>query len=66
MALGNLGLFMERPELEEHDVVTYAFGDMGALYLRGQWTIHRNDPEVTCLTRVTYAPRVTSVTRVRM
>ena len=23
-------------------MVTYAFGDMDALYLRGQWTLHRN------------------------
>ena len=26
--------------------MTYAFGDMDALYLRGQWTVHRNRPNV--------------------
>ena len=46
MILGNVLLFLERAELEEHDILTYAFGDMNALYLRGQWTVHRNRPEI--------------------
>ena len=29
-------------ELEDHDIVTYSFGDQEAIYLRGQWTMHRN------------------------
>jgi len=46
MIIGNLPLFIEREELESYDVVTYSFGDAHALYLRGQWTMHRNRPEV--------------------
>ena len=46
MAIGNVPLFLEREELEQQDIVTYAYGDMDALYLRGQWTWHRNRPEV--------------------
>ena len=49
MVMGNLMLFMERAELESEDVVTYAFGDMDALYLRGQWTVHRNRPNVNSI-----------------
>ena len=51
MVLGNLPLFMERDELQREDIVTYAYGDMDALYLRGQWTVHRNRPEVNELWR---------------
>ena len=46
MVVGNVPLFLEREELQENDIVTYAYGDMDALYLRGQWTWHRNRPEV--------------------
>lgn len=49
MVIGNLMLFMERAELESEDIVTYAFGDMDALYLRGQWTVHRNRPAVNTI-----------------
>ena len=42
MVIGNLPLFIEQAELEQHDVVSYSFGDQEALYLRGQWTMHRN------------------------
>ena len=37
MVLGNLPLFIEQAELASQDIVTYSFGDMDALYLRGQW-----------------------------
>ena len=30
-------------------IVTYAFGDMDALYLRGQWTVHRNRPAINMI-----------------
>ena len=30
-------------------MVTYAFGDMDALYLRGQWTVHRNRPAINTI-----------------
>ena len=32
--------------LPRYDIFTYSFGDTNALYLRGQWTVHRNRPEV--------------------
>ena len=46
MVVGNVPLFLEREELQENDIVTYAYGDMDALYPSGQWTWHRNRPEV--------------------
>jgi len=42
MVIGNLPLFIEQAELDAYDVVSYSFGDQEALYLRGQWTMHRN------------------------
>jgi hypothetical protein len=47
MVLGNLPLFLERDELFDNDVVSYTFGDQEALYLRGQWTLHRNELRVS-------------------
>ena len=38
-------------ELEDHDIVTYSFGDQEAIYLRGQWTIHRNSHQVSTIWR---------------
>ena len=49
MLIGNLPLFVERSELSEYDVVTYSFGDQEAIYLRGQWTIHRNSIAVSSI-----------------
>ena len=31
----------------EHHIVTYSFGDTEAVYLRGQWTMHQNMPQVS-------------------
>ena len=42
--LGNLPFFMEAEELTNYDIVSYGFDDLEGLYLRGQWTVHRNDP----------------------
>ena len=42
--LGNLPFFMEAEELANYDIVSYGFDDLEGLYLRGQWTVHRNDP----------------------
>ena len=47
MVLGNLPLFIEQSELAKNDIVTYSFGDMDALYLRGQWTLHANRHDVS-------------------
>ena len=49
MAVGNIPLFTERQELEQNDIVSYSFGDQGALYLRGQWTFHRNTASVSSI-----------------
>jgi hypothetical protein len=52
MVLGNLPLFVERSELEQHDIVSYSFGDQEAFYLRGQWTVHKNEPRVSTIWQV--------------
>ena len=44
--LGNLPFFVEADELSSYDIVSYGFDDLDALYLRGQWTVHRNDAQV--------------------
>ena len=44
--LGQLTRFIERDELLNYHIVTYSFGDMEAVYLRGQWTFHQNTPTV--------------------
>lgn len=49
MIIGNLPLFIEHAELASQDIVTYSFGDVDALYLRGQWTVHRNLPDLSML-----------------
>ena len=51
MIIGNLPLFLEHDELEHYEIVTYSFGDAHALYLRGQWTVHSNRPDVNGLWR---------------
>lgn len=40
-AFGSLPGFIEAAELRDHDIVSYSFGDHGAIYLRGQWTMQR-------------------------
>ncbi|KAG7364445.1 hypothetical protein IV203_037647 [Nitzschia inconspicua] len=42
---GDLGRWITPDELDEFDIVTYGFGDQERVYLRGQFTFHRNDPE---------------------
>jgi len=44
--LGHLPRFVERSELVDYHIVTYSFGDADAIYLRGQWTVHRNLAQV--------------------
>jgi len=43
---GALPSFIELAELRDFDMVSYSFGDHDGLYLRGQWTMHRNAAEV--------------------
>jgi hypothetical protein len=41
---GDLGRWITPDEWTDYDIVTYTFGDQHRLYLRGQFTFHRNDP----------------------
>ena len=43
IAFGDLSRWITKKELEEFDIVTYGFGDADRAYLRGQFTMHRND-----------------------
>lgn len=43
---GDLPRFLERDELTNFDIVTYSFGDHGRLYLRGQFAMHANRPDL--------------------
>ena len=47
--LGDVSRFVSRKELTDHHIVTYSFGDADALYLRGQWTVHQNLPNVNTI-----------------
>ena len=49
MVIGNLPLFLEHRELATQDIISYSFGDMDALYLRGQWTVHWNRREISTI-----------------
>eukprot|EP00536_Pseudo-nitzschia_multiseries_P010641 jgi/Psemu1/297615/fgenesh1_pm.333_\ len=42
---GDLERWITPDELNDFDIVTYGFGDQEKVYLRGQFTFHRNDPE---------------------
>mmetsp|Transcript_57675 Transcript_57675/g.132409 ORF Transcript_57675/g.132409 Transcript_57675/m.132409 type:complete len:601 (-) Transcript_57675:395-2197(-) len=46
VVLGQVARFIERSELQDHQIVTYSFGDTEAVYLRGQWTMHQNIAKV--------------------
>ena len=65
MVIGNLPLFLEHRELATQDIISYSFGDMDALYLRGQWTVHRNRREVSTIWKVRALARLCGGVRVR-
>ena len=46
VVFGNVPHFFEYSELAAHDIFSWGYGDQEALYLRGQWTVHRNADEV--------------------
>lgn len=46
IAFGDLASWITTEELENFDLVTYGFGDADRIYLRGQFTMHRNDPSI--------------------
>ena len=60
--LGNLPLFLEHDELFDNDVVSYTFGDQEALYLRGQWTLHRNEPRISSVWIANPSPNPNPIT----
>ena len=48
---GDLSRWITREELEDFDIVTYGFGDQDRLYLRGQFTFHKNEDKINQLWR---------------
>ena len=44
VVFGDMTRWIDEDEWNEYDIVTYGFGDQDKLYLRGQFTFHRNDP----------------------
>ncbi len=44
VVFGDISRWIDEDEWNEYDIVTYGFGDQDKLYLRGQFTFHRNDP----------------------
>lgn len=51
IAFGDLPRWITDEELTEFDIVSYGFGDQNRVYLRGQFTFHKNSPEVNQLWR---------------
>jgi hypothetical protein len=41
---GDISRWITYEELNDYDIVTYTFGDQQRLYVRGQFTIHKNIP----------------------
>ncbi|KAL7555315.1 hypothetical protein ACHAWF_018977 [Thalassiosira exigua] len=44
VVFGDVPRWIDEDEWSDYDVVTYGFGDQDKLYLRGQFTFHKNDP----------------------
>ena len=44
VVFGDMSRWIDEDEWNDYDIVTYGFGDQDKLYLRGQFTFHRNDP----------------------
>ncbi|CAB9510131.1 expressed unknown protein [Seminavis robusta] len=51
IVFGDLGRWITAEELNEFDIVTYGFGDQNRVYLRGQFTFHKNTPKINQLWR---------------
>ena len=43
---GDLERHISKDEWEDFDITTYGYGDQDRLFVRGQFTMHRNDPDV--------------------
>jgi hypothetical protein len=48
---GDLSRWITPVELNDFDIVTYGFGDQDRLYLRGQFTFHKNNDRINQLWR---------------
>lgn len=48
---GDLPHWITLDELEEYDIVTYSFGDQYRVYIRGQFTFHRNNDKINNIWR---------------
>jgi len=48
---GDMPRWITPDELTNYDIVTYGYGDQDRLYLRGQFTIHKNTPKINQLWR---------------
>ena len=42
VVFGDLPRWITNDELHDFDIVTYSYGDQNRIYLRGQWTFHKN------------------------
>jgi hypothetical protein len=45
VVFGDMSRWIDDDEWDDYDVVTYGYGDQDKLYLRGQFTFHRNDEQ---------------------
>lgn len=46
MLFGDLERHISKDEWEDFDITTYGYGDQDRLFVRGQFTMHKNDPDV--------------------
>lgn len=51
VVFGDLSRWITQEELTEYDIVTYGYGDQNRVYLRGQFTFHRNTHKINQLWR---------------
>jgi len=51
IAFGDLPRWVTAEELEYYDIVTYGYGDQHRVYLRGQFTFHKNNLKIKNLWR---------------
>eukprot|EP00578_Thalassiosira_sp_NH16_P030912 CAMPEP_0181078602 /NCGR_PEP_ID=MMETSP1071-20121207/1574_1 /TAXON_ID=35127 /ORGANISM="Thalassiosira sp., Strain NH16" /LENGTH=994 /DNA_ID=CAMNT_0023159929 /DNA_START=220 /DNA_END=3204 /DNA_ORIENTATION=- len=51
VVFGDMSRWIDEDEWNDYDIVTWGFGDQDKLYLRGQFTFHRNDPHINQIWR---------------
>ena len=51
IAFGDLPRWITNDELENYDIVTYSYGDQNRVYLRGQFTFHKNKASINNIWR---------------